>query len=141
MAILVRDKTKVRSVETTSAQLVTGTLGEEGEAGQSVRLSSSDNKYYLSDANTIDPILSEFDGTLLNGGAENEKVAIQIGGTFYPGVDAVEGMLYCVSATAGEIEEATSSLVTGNNTTLIGYGDENGNIVISKLETGLTIPS
>jgi hypothetical protein len=141
MAILAYDAAGVRSVVATSAQVVIGQLGEAVAAGQPVRQSTADSKYYQCDGDTIDPVSAEFDGYALNNGGLDDNVAIQSGGTIYLGVATVEGMLYCVSPTKGQTEEATSALAAGTNTTLIGYGDEDGNLVIDKIETALTIPT
>jgi hypothetical protein len=141
MAILAYSASGVRSVVASSSQVTIGQLGEGVAAGQPVRLSSADGKYYQCDGDTVDPISAEFDGYALNNGVTDEKIAIQTGGTIYLGVAAVEGMLYCVSPTKGQTEEATSALVAGTNVTLIGYGDEDGNIVFNKVETAFTIPT
>lgn len=141
MAILAYSSAAVRSVAATSAQITIGQLGEGVNKGQPLRQSTADSKYYQCDGDTIDPVSAEFDGYALDNGLTDENIAIQIGGTIYLGVAAVEGMLYCVSPTKGQTEEATSALAAGTNTTLIGYGDEDGNIVIDKIETALTIPT
>ena len=141
MAILAFVSANVRSVVATSSQVVIGQLGEAAVAGQPLRQSTADSKYYQCDGDTIDPVSAEFDGYALNNGGIDEKIAIQTGGTIYLGVVAVEGMLYCVSPTKGQTEEATTTLAAGTNTTLIGYGDDEGNLVIDKIETALTIPT
>jgi len=141
MAILSRVAAGVRTVSATSSQLSTVTAGETGEAGQMYRVSTSDNKAYLVDANVIDPVSAEFDGYLLGNVTIDKSVAVQTGGTIYLGVDTVEGMVYCASDDPGETEEATSALVSGNVGTVVGYGDANGNLVMSKIETGGLIPT
>ena len=141
MAVLSRVSTGVRTVVATSSQLGTATLGETGQPGQQYRISPSDGKAYLPDANVIDPTQAEFDGFLKDGGAADDVVAVQTGGTIYLGVAATEGMFYCVSTTPGETEEATSALVSGNIGTVVGYGDEDGNIVIAPQESTGLIPT
>lgn len=141
MAILAYSSAAVRSVVAASSQISIGKLGEGVNKGQPVRQSSADSKYYQCDGDTIDPVASEFDGYALDNGVTDENIAIQTGGTIYLGVATVEGMLYCISPTKGQTEEATSALVAGTNTTLIGYGDEDGNLMINKIETALTIPT
>ena len=141
MAVLSRVSTGVRTVVATSSQLGTVVLGETGQPGEAYRISAADSKAYLCDANAVDPANAEFDGYLLNGGVADEVVAIQTGGTIYLGVATIEGMFYCVSPTPGETEEATSALVSGNVGTVIGYGDEDGNLVIAPQESAGLIPT
>lgn len=141
MAVLSRVATGVRTVTATSAQLTTITVGETISAGQQYRISTADNKAYLPDANVIDPTGAEFDGYALGSASADQKVAAQTGGTIYLGVAAVEGMFYCVSATPGETEEATSALASGNIGTIVGYGDEDGNVVIDPIESAGLIPT
>lgn len=132
----------VRTHKATSADLTTGTLGETVVRGQPIYLSSADNKWYLTDGDTADPAVASFDGYALDSGDDGEVIAIQTGGQIYLGVDVTPGMLYVVSATAGETEEATSALVSGLNTTLIGYGEDVGSfnvLTIDKIETLETI--
>lgn len=136
MAILTRVSTAVRTISAANGELTVVTSGEIGEAGQSYYI-ASDNKAYLTDANSTD----EFDGYLLGNVGVDEKVAAQTGGVIYLGSDATQGMLYCTSPTKGETEEATSSLISGNITTCHGYGDANGNVVMTKIETEQLIPT
>lgn len=141
MAILSRVAANVRTVVATSSQLTTVVAGETMTSGQQYRVSTADNKAYLVDANVIDPVSAEFDGFVLGNVALDQTVQAQTGGIIYLGVDTVEGMVYCASSTPGETEEATSALVAGNVGTVVGYGDSDGNLVFSKIETGGLIPS
>lgn len=141
MAILSRVAAGVRTISATSSQLTTITAGESIDRGEAYNISAEDGKAYLSDANSVVAGAAGFDGYSLAVLTADQVGAAQTGGTIYLGAAAVEGMLYCVSPTSGETEEATSSLVSGNTTTLIGYGDDDGNIVMYPRETGFTVPS
>lgn len=141
MAVLSRVSAGVRTISATSAQLTTITAGEAIDRGEAYYISAEDGKAYLSDADSVVAGASNFDGYSLAILDIDEIGAAQTGGTIYLGAAAVEGMLYCASPTPGETEEATSSLVSGNTTTLIGYGNDDGNIVMYPKETGFTVPS
>lgn len=141
MSILAYVSADVRTVSATSSQQTIGTLGEAINKGQPVRKSSADNKYYLCDGDTVDPVSAEFDGYAKDSGAEDDVIGIQTGGTIYLGVAATPGMPYFVSATAGQTESGDTALASGLNPTMVGYGDDDGNIVINKLEIGITIPT
>ena len=129
----------VRTVEATQAQLSTGVLGETVEKGQPLYQSSTDNKYYLCDGDTVDPAKASFDAFALDNGDENDNIALQLGGKIYLGADSKQGMFYCVSADTGNIEEVVAGLTTGVNSTLVCYGDESGNMVINVVETTLNV--
>jgi len=137
MAVLAVVAADVRTVEATSAQLTTVTLGETVTQGQAYRI-ASDSKAYLTDSNAAIEG-AEFDGIFIQDGVLDNVCAAQTGGKMYLGVATKEGMLYTGSPTPGAIEECTSAVASGNTTTLMGYGDSDGNFVFNVLETGETV--
>jgi len=129
----------VRTVQATSGQLTTGTLGEAANRGQPLYKSSTDNKYYLADGNTVDPAPAAFVAYALDTGVEDDVIGLQTGGIIYLGVNATQGMVYFVSDDVGQTESGDTALVSGLNPTIIGYGNVDNNIVISILTVGLAI--
>lgn len=84
--------TAANVVKGTGAEVSHGTLGATVTAGQSVVRDPSTNKFVLADSNHATAALRVPDGIALNGGANNQPVAVQtegpitIGGTLTPGV-------------------------------------------------------
>jgi len=138
MTALAYDSTLVRTVEAQASDVALIQLGEAVNAGQAIQ-KASDNLWYLADGNGSGVPLTFGAYAVQNGGA-NDRILSQRGGTIYLGVDTEEGMLYVLSSTPGGTENVVEALVTsGLEVTLIGYGDDAGNLVIKRVETGFTI--
>lgn len=119
-----------------SGTSVTGTAGATITAGQVVYLDAADGKYKLADASaaTTDGVV----GIALNGGADGQPLTIQTSGIIDPGATATEGVVYCLSATAGGIAPV-GDLVTNDYVTVLGVGNAGGNIVLSILASGAQV--
>jgi hypothetical protein len=116
--------------------------GENGvEIGDSLYKRNSDGKVLKSDANTGDPVKAAFYGYAVSNADLNQPIIVQTGGTIFLGAYGMadEGELYIVSSNAGATA-VVADKTTGWITSVIGYGDELGNIVISKINTGKTSP-
>ena len=140
MTSLVVDPALARTISAEQSELQVVTLGESVSAYDSIGKNPADNKYWRTDGISTG-LQVDFAGYALQNGAADEKIGAQLGGTIYLGVAAAEGMLYVVgSDTPGGTENAVEALATsGLLVNMIGYGDEDGNIVIKRILTGKSI--
>jgi hypothetical protein len=105
-----------------SGRTVIGMYGEAVTQGEVVYRSSTDSKYYLSDANLLAGAAS---GIALTPGSTNEYGVVALPGTtpgqaiVNVGATLVVGMVYCVGATAGEIVPY-ADLTTNDYVTIVG---------------------
>ena len=140
MTSLAVDPALVRTVQVDTSDLRKVVLGEAVLIGDSIGLNPADNKYWRTDGISTG-LQVPFAGYATQNGGPDESVSGQFGGTIYLGGPAEPGMLYVVGAdTPGGTENAVEALATsGLLVNMQGYGDANGNIVITKVVTGENI--
>ncbi len=101
--------TAANVVADSDATVVAGTFGDTVTAGQTVYKDASDsNKWKLADANVTAATAGSGSGSVgvaMNGGANGQPADILTGGKYTTGATNVVGTTYCVSPTAGGIED------------------------------------
>lgn len=96
-----------------------GTAGEALTAGQPVYLSATTNKWLKADCNSATAAARVASGIALNGGAANQPVVVQTGGTITIGATLTAGVAYYLSGTAGGIRPVADN-TTGDYPQVIG---------------------
>lgn len=126
-------------VASTNASKVHGTAGATITAGQAVYYDSSAGSWKLAqaDGTTAEAGLNGV-GIALVGASSGQPVIVATGDSnFDPGATATEGIIYCVSATAGGIAPlADLTNVTPDKVTVLGVGLSTGNIKLAPIYTG-----
>lgn len=115
----------------------TKVAGETVTAGKAVYLKSSDNKWWLAQADgTAEE--ATFGGIALHAASANQPLAVQTSGEITIGATAGVGTVYVVSATAGGIAPL-ADLVSTNKLSIIGYGKTAALVVIDPKVTGVAV--
>lgn len=112
--------TAANCLSSTNAVIVQGTFGETVVAGKVVYKNSTDNEWYLAQA---DGTVAEADavGIALCGGGNAQPGLIQTRGNITIGGTVAVGQVYCVSATAGGVAP-WSDLNPAEYVTVLGVG-------------------
>jgi len=124
--------TPANVVKGSDAGLRKVTYGATIAQGKTVYKDNTDGEWKLADADASAATAGAAGiGYALTSGADGQDGVILGEGAsspFDPGFTATEGVVYCVSATAGGIAPF-GDLVTGDYVTIIGVGDSNGDLV------------
>jgi len=115
--------------------------GETVVTGDVVYLSNVDNLWRNAGAALTILESGQFGvGIALNGGAINQPAVIAIeGSTIDLGDTVVQAELYVISKDLGKISPRVNLVVT-NFVTLLGFGNDNNEIVLDIVFTGLALP-
>jgi len=124
-------------VEAVDAQIAIGTAGASIEPGDQIYIDTSDDAKLKAAVNSS-AAAAKSAGLALNYASSGNQVAYAIDGEVDPGVTAVEGIVYCVSANAGKIAPF-GDLITGDRLVILGVGNSSGNIDIDIKDTGATV--
>ena len=100
-----------------NAVILSGTFGATITAGQVVYELSSDNEWYLADADVL--ATSVVAGIAINGGSDGQAGDIQIVGDIDLGATLTVGQIYVLSTTAGGIAP-TVDTASGDYVTVLG---------------------
>ncbi len=123
------------------AKITRGTAGATITAGQTVRLNTTSGKWVLADADagTVADAGADGFGVALHGAADGQPISVvTMDDDFDPGATATEGVVYCLSATAGGIAPF-GDLVTDDYVTILGVGNSSGNIALSPIVSGAQV--
>lgn len=121
-----------------NARVVHGVLGGTITAGQPVYLGAN-NKYLLADADAS-ALTADVKGIALNGGSEDQPVAVHVAGDIAIGATVTVGEIYVLDGTAGGIcPEA--DLASGDWVTVIGVGKSTSVIDVRIHAVGVQIPA
>jgi len=134
------------SITATSVKVGTDTgtrrvqYGEAVSHGQPVYLNTTDNKWYLADANTSVTTAGD-DGIAiaLTPGATDGYGEVVVSGTYFAGITLTEGDVVVLSATSGALAPV-ADLTGGMNVTIIGVAGANNDIVTILKASGQTVP-
>lgn len=117
------------------AVVANGTLAGVTTAGQMV-YKDANGKYALADADSVTAAQRVPAGIALNGGAADQRVAVQTGGDVTIGATLVAGTFYYVSDTPGAICPL-ADLETGDYIVQVGYAVSTTVLRINIVATGV----
>lgn len=120
----------------TGAIISTANAGETITQGQPVYINSSDKEAYRADADASLAAAAAV-GIALNSASNGQPIKYQTGGTITLGT-GTEGVVYCVSATAGGIAPV-SDLTTGDYVTILGVGNDASGLIMNLNATGFQV--
>lgn len=128
-------------LKSTSAKSSIITFGATVTQGNVVYKKSADSEYYPAacdvDAETAG---SNGVGISITAGANGQPgLIVTVDSDFDPGFSATEGVLYCLSATAGGKWAPSTDLVTGDYIVELGRGKSNGNVDLNVKYTGTQV--
>ena len=141
MAILAITASQVQP--STGEQLQTETAGVAIEAGDVVVKDSATQKLRLADADDLASLpVGTVGGIAVGGGALNQKVTFQTGGTIILGAAAgvVQGVVYALSITAGKIVAVAELVTSDDYICILGVGDASDGIKLNIFNSLIQLP-
>jgi len=116
----------------------TGTAGEAITAGTLLYLKSSDQKYWLADADASEEAAT-IAGMALTGADADGPVVFADGGDVDIGGTIVKGRVYVLSDTGGGLICPEADLASGDYCSIFGVASSTSNITIDINNSGVTV--
>jgi hypothetical protein len=130
--------TAANVVKGSGASVDRGTAGETITAGKVVYLDDATNKYMLADSNSVTAAARSPTGIALNGGSNNQPLAVIQSGPVTIGATLTPGVAYYLSDTPGGICPV-ADVGSGEYATILGIASSASVLDVRITESGVSL--